>query len=179
VTRAGGTRHRKREKEVMKDNHITHILDENPIVSLKEPELSKIRAHVESCKACCRAYDAARLSASLLRARAAEAAENSANVNPFFQTRVLAAWRERQATSVSTLRRLWNSTGALVASMAATTAALAVLAFVAPSSDSTNQATAALVPYSAEAVVLDQSDNDQVTDDQVLSALYATDDEGK
>jgi hypothetical protein len=162
----------------MKDNHITHILDENPIVSLREPELSEIRAHVESCDACYRAYDAARLSASLLRARAAEAAENAANANPFFQTRVLAAWRERQATSVSTLRRLWNSTGALVASMAATTAALAVLAFVAPSSDSANQ-TSALVPYSAEAVVLDQSDNDQVTDDQVLSALYATDNEGK
>ena len=63
--------------------------------------------------------------------------------------------------------------------MAATTAALAVLTFVAPSSDTMNQPTAALVPYSAETVVLDQSDNDQVTDDQVLSALYADDDEGR
>jgi hypothetical protein len=42
-----------------------------------------------------------------------------------------------------------------------------------------NQPTAALVPYSAETVVLDQNDNDQVTDDQVLSALYADDDESR
>lgn len=163
----------------MKDNHITHILDENPLDSLNEVDLSIIRSHVENCDSCDRAYEAARISASLLKERAAEAAANAANANPFFQTRVLAAWREKQLTSVSALRRLWNATGALVATMAATTAALAVLAFVAPSSEVTNQSTAALVSYSAEAVVFDQSDNDQVTDDQVLSALYTDDDEGK
>jgi hypothetical protein len=36
-----------------------------------------------------------------------------------------------------------------------------------------------VVPYSAEAVVLDQSDDDQVTDDQVLNAIYADDDESR
>ena len=62
--------------------------------------------------------------------------------------------------------------------MAATTAALGVLTFVAPTQQASQQ-TAALVPYSAEAVVLDQNDNDQLTDDQVFSAIYADDDEGK
>jgi hypothetical protein len=64
--------------------------------------------------------------------------------------------------------------------MAATTAVLAVLAFAAPSADTTTQVQAAVVPYSAESVVLDQDqDNNQLTNDQVISAIYADADEGK
>ena len=100
--------------------------------------------------------------------------------NSFFQTRVIAAWREQQVmTGVSVLRRLWSTTGALFASMAATTAALAALTLLVPSSEPASQQTAALVPYSAEAVVLDQDQDSQLTDDQTLSAIYADDDEGK
>jgi hypothetical protein len=163
----------------MRDNHITEILDSKPLASLSETELATIRAHVASCVSCNRAYDAAQISTLLIKERADEAARNSLNANPFFQTRVMAAWREQQQANVSALRRLWNSTGALVTTMAATTAALAVLAFVAPSSETINQPTAALAPYSAESVVLGQSDYDQVTDDQVLSAIYSDDDEGR
>ena len=163
----------------MNENHITDILDNAPLSNLSEGELRTIRAHVKTCLRCNRAYEAAQISALLIKERADEAAQNSVNANPFFQTRVMAAWREQQETSVSALRRLWNATGSLVTTMGATTAALAVLTFVAPSSETTNQPTAALVPYSAEAVVLDQSDSDQVTDDQVLSAIYADEDEGR
>lgn len=162
----------------MRDNHITEILDSKPFANLSETELATIRSHIVSCDSCNRAYDAARISALLIKERAAEAAQNALNASPFFQTRVMAAWRNR-ANNVSALRRLWNATGGLVTTMAATTAALAVLTFVAPSTETTNQPTAALVPYSAEAVVLDQSETDQVTDDQVLSAIYADEDEGR
>lgn len=162
----------------MRNNHITEILDSKPFTSLSETELAMIRTHVVSCAACTRAYEAAQISALLIKERADEAADNALNANPFFQTRVMAAWRER-ANNVSALRRLWNATGALVTTMAATTAALLVLTFVAPATDTSNQTTAALVPYSAEAVVLDQSDKDQVTDEQVLSAMYADDDEDR
>jgi hypothetical protein len=163
----------------MRDNHIIEIIDSKPFASLSETELATIRTHVTSCVSCSRAYDAAQISALLIKEHTDEAVQNSLDANPFFQTRVMAAWRERREANVSALRRLWNSTGALVTTMAATTAALAVLAFVAPSSDTINQPTAALVPYSAESVVLDQSDNDQVTDDQVLNAIYSDDDEGR
>ena len=162
----------------MRDNHITGILDNQPFASLSETDLAMIRSHVANCSSCRPAYQAAEISALLIKERADEAAQSSLDANPFFQTRVLAAWRERQETGVSALRRLWNATGAMVATMAATTAALAVLTFVAPSSDTTNQPTAALVSYSAESVVLDE-DNDQMTDEQVLSAIYADEDEGK
>jgi len=164
----------------MKDNHIIDILDNTPLANISASELRTIHAHIEACADCRRAFEAAQVSSLLLKERANEAAQNSLNANPFFQTRVLAAWREQQASAgVWSLRRLWSATGAIVASMAATTAALAVLTFVAPATDTTNQQTAAIVPYSAESVVLDQDQDNQITNDQVISAIYADDDEGK
>ena len=165
----------------MNDNHITDILDNAPLATLSETDLQTVRAHVSTCAECERAFAAAQLSSLLLKERTSEAAENTLNANPFFQTRILAAWREQQTSAGAwSLRRLWNATGALVASMAATTAVLAVLAFAAPSADSTTQMQAAVVPSSAETVVLEQDqDNNQLTNDQVISAIYADDDEGK
>jgi hypothetical protein len=160
--------------------HITEILDNSPFAALTETEVSAIRAHTANCSECANAFAAARLSALLLQERVSETAESAANANPFFQTRVLAAWREQQTGGAWGFRRLWNATGALVASMAVTTAALAVLMFVAPATNSTDQQTAALAPFSAESVVLEQDrDDNQLTNDQVLSAIYDDDDEGK
>jgi hypothetical protein len=161
-------------------NHITDILDNTSFAELTERELNTIRAHSTNCSECANAFEAARISSLLLQERISEASENAANANPFFQTRVLAAWREQQAAGVWGFRRLWNATGAIVASMAATTAALAVLMIVAPATNTTDQQTASLVPYSAETVVLDQDRGDnQMTNDQVISAIYDDDDEGK
>ena len=161
-------------------NHITDILDNTPFNGLTESDLSTIGAHTASCDDCAHAFEAAELASLLLAERVSEAAENAANANPFFQTRVLAAWREQQTSVVWSFRRLWNATGVLVASMAATTAALAVLMFVAPATNTAEQQTAALVPYSAETVVLEQDRADnQITNDQVISAIYDDDDEGK
>src|ERR1041384_2026586 len=114
----------------------------------------------------------------LLKQQTSEAAENALNANPFFQTRVLAAWREQQSASGAwSLRRWWNTTGAPVASMAATTAMLAVFSFAAPS-ETTNQVQAAVVPYSAESVILDQEQDDhQITNDQVIGAVYDADED--
>jgi len=161
-------------------NHIIDILDNRRFAELTESELGTVRAHTAHCTECADAFAAARVSSLLLRERVSVAAENAANANPFFQTRVLAAWREQQAVGVWGFRRLWNATGAIVASMAATTAALAVLMFVAPATNTTDQQTASLAPYSAESVVLGQDrDDNQLTNDQVISAIYDDDDEGK
>jgi hypothetical protein len=164
----------------MRDDHIINILDNSSLRNLPERDLQMIRAHVETCLPCQRAHEAAQISDVLIETRAQEAAEKALEINPFFHTRVLAALREQQAlTKISAFRRLWNVTGALVASMAATTAAFAVLSLVAPATETTSPQTAALVPYSAEAVLLDQDqDDNQMTNDQVFSAIYV-DDEGK
>ena len=112
------------------------------------------------------------VSSLMMKARVAETFEPS----PFFQTRVLAQLRERRAAEEGwTLARLWKTAGLLVSSMAATVAALAVLTFVAPR-EATAQGTAASGPYTAESVILDESD-EQMTNDQLFTSLYESDEE--
>ena len=159
----------------MKDTHIFDILDNSPLAGLTEAELHTVRSHAESCGGCRHAYEAAQLATLLIKERAAETMEPS----PFFQTRVLAALREQQ-NNVPVFSRLWKSAGALVSGMALTTAALATFSFLAPGAGTSQETVAALSPYSAEAVVFnqDQSD-DQITDEQVLSTIYADPDEAR
>jgi predicted anti-sigma-YlaC factor YlaD len=157
----------------MRDEHIKRMLDEAPLASLGESELAAVRAHVESCAECRRAYEAAQLSSSMLQARAAVSVEPS----PFFQTRVLAALRERRAEDEGwTLARLWKSAGLLVSSMTVTVAALAVFTFVAPE-QAPAQEVASGEPYSAESVIFDETGDEQMTYGQVLTTLYESEED--
>ena len=161
----------------MRDEHIKKLLDEAPLASLGKAELAAVRAHVETCAECGRAFEAAQVSSLLLKARTQEAFEPS----PFFQTRVLAALRERRAAEEErwTLARLWKSAGLLVSSMAATVAALAVFTFVAPSETTVVQEVASGNAYTAESVIFDDAGDEQMTYDQVLTSLYGADDEAE
>lgn len=165
----------------MKDIHIISILESSPFDSLSESELATVRAHVVDCEECRRAYQAARISSSLVKERVAAVVEPP----PFFETRVMAALRERQASSetvASSLRRLWRATGALVTGMTATVAALAVFTFFAPQLESTPQgATPAFDAYSAEEVILARGDQpgDDLSYDQVLATIYEAGDDSE
>ena len=159
----------------MKEQHITEILDNTSIVSLSQSDLSEVHAHVEDCVSCRGAYEAAQLSAVLLKSRTQVTIEPS----PFFHTRVMAALREQQAVeSVPAMLRLWGSAKALVSSMAVITAALAAFSFVlpAPAAPALDQ-TASV--YSAESVILGQTNDDQMTYEQVMNTIYANDDEAR
>ena len=163
----------------MRDGHVIEILESGPFDSLSEAELSEVRAHVGACAGCRRAYDAARVSAVLLRERVAEPFEPP----PFFQTRVLAALRERQAEQqVWALPRLWKAAGALFASMLATVATLGALTFLAPGASPSDAGDEAAVEesYSAEESFLAQGGGgeDEMTYDQVLSVVYEPDSDG-
>ena len=158
----------------MREGHVKDTLDRTPLAALGERELAAIRSHAEACGECARAYAAARVAASLLEARASEAFEPS----PFFQTRVLAALRERQAAGEAwSLGRLWKAAGLLVSSMAATVAVLLALTFVGPQQATPQVASAADAP-TAEDVIFDQgaATDGQVSYDQVLNTLYGADD---
>ena len=164
----------------MKDEHVIGILESGPFTSLAESELAIVRAHVAHCAACRGAYEAAQISALLLRERAAAEVEPS----PFFQTRVMAALRERRAlneTPAPSFWRLWKATGALVSSMAATVAALAVLTFSAPSPETPQDTASAFNPYSAEEVMLATTDltEDDLSYDQVLTTIYESDEDAE
>ena len=161
----------------MRDEHIKAMLDAAPLASLGDAELAAARAHAEGCADCRGALGAALASASMLKARAAEEFEPS----PFFQTRVLAALRERRAAEVGwTFAGLWKSAGLLVSSMAATVAALVVLTFVAPKEEVTAQQLASGgTPYTAEALLFDEAaaGDEHMTYEQVFSTLYESEDE--
>ena len=157
----------------MKDKHIIDVLDNTSIASLSESQLSEVQAHARECVSCREAYEAARLTGVVLQSRAQTKIEPS----PFFQTRVMAAWREQQSVeSVPAMLRLWRSTRALVSSMAVTTAALAALTFMLPAqtTPSTDQTASML---SAESVIM--GSDDQVSYEQVLSTIYEDDDEAR
>ena len=157
----------------MKYKHIIDVLDNASTVSLSESQLSEVQAHVRECVSCREAYKAARLSAIVLQSRAQETIEPS----PFFQTRVMAAWREQQAMgSEQAVWRLWSSAKALVSTMAVTTAALAVLSLIMPATPPPDQTVSAL---SAESVIMGQASDDQMTYEQVLNTIYADDDEAR
>ena len=162
----------------MRDKHIISILENTSLAGLSESELTTVRAHTEVCSSCRRAYEAAQISSLLLKERAAETFEPP----PFFQTRVLATFRERQtAKEPWALGRLWRNAGALASSMAATVATLAVLTFIIPANQTSSapEVTSVLNSYSAEEVVLDQSNlpDDQISDDQVFTTLYGADED--
>lgn len=160
----------------MKDKHIINILESAPLAELSESDLSEIRAHAGECAGCHQAFEAAQIAALLLKERVAESFEPS----PFFHTRVMATLREREATSEQwAWSRMWRAAGALASSMAATVAALAVLTFVIPSQVNTiTPETSALNAYSAEEVILSHGESDdQASDGQVLTTLYAADED--
>ena len=159
----------------MKDKHITEILDNASIAALSESDVNEVRAHVLECMACRDAYEAARLSAVVMKSRAEAVIEPS----PFFQTRVMAALREQQAVeSVPAMLRLWRSAKALVSAMAVTTAALAVVSFIQPS-QTTPVVDQTASAYSAYSVIMDQGADDQMSYEQVLSTIYEDDDDAR
>jgi hypothetical protein len=160
----------------MKEKHITEVLDDKSIASLSQSELDEVHAHAKDCESCRGAFEAAQLSALVLKNRAQSTIEPS----PFFQTRVMAALREQQAVeSVPAMLRLWNSARALVSSMAVTTAALAALSFLFPAAPATSPAEQTASVYSAESVILDQASEEQMSYEQVLSTIYDDEDEAR
>ena len=159
----------------MKDRHITEVLDNAALASLSPSELDEIRAHARECETCRTAFAAAQISAVMIKERTQVAVEPS----PFFQTRVMAAWREQQAAeSVPAIVRLWRSSRALVLSMALATVALGALSFVISAPATTTLDQTASSAYSAESVIL-QDNDDQLSYDQVINAIYTDDGDNK
>src|SRR6266403_5244055 len=140
----------------MINEHVIGMLESKRFGGLDENDRAQIHAHAQACDSCRRAYEAAQVSAALLQERAAENFEPP----PFFQTRVLAALRERQSANETwAWSRLWRTAGGLASSMVATVATLAILTFVFPgtqTAESQNPAPFANA-YSAETVVLDDN----------------------
>ncbi|HKR61697.1 MAG TPA: hypothetical protein VJS64_18565 [Pyrinomonadaceae bacterium] len=159
----------------MKDKHIIGLIEETSFGSISDADLETIKTHAAECESCASAFTAARVASAMLQERSTESFEPST----FFQTRVMAHWRERQAGANNAWSwiRVWRAAGALASSMVAVVVALAVLTFVIPESLTTSElveATSARNSYSAEEVILNPNDaaDEQASDGFVLTTLY-------
>lgn len=159
----------------MRDNHILNILESKPLRSLSKTELATVQAHLGHCDSCLRAYRAAEISSVLLK----ETAAVEFGPSPFFSTRVLARIREHQKTNEGwVFSRLWRATGALVSTMLATVAALAVFTFLIPSPEQQQGTASVSGLYPAEEVLaLGNLPESELTNAQVFTALYGFDDD--
>ncbi len=154
----------------MMDRHILEILDEKGLGALSGAELDTVRAHASHCADCRRAVEAARVSAALLTARAGVPA---AQPSAFFQTKVLAAIREKQniRKPIEAFRRWWQAAYPMVCSMLFFVITLAMLTILAPKPDSA-QASSTFNLYSTDSVILNQNPPRNLTNEQALEVIY-------
>ncbi|MGE0131780.1 MAG: anti-sigma factor [Blastocatellales bacterium] len=157
----------------MRDNHIINLLEDRLLESLSAAEIERINAHTADCGECLRAFEAARVSSRLLRERASVSVEPP----PFFQTRILAAIREKNSEPFGFLK-LWQAARALVASMAAAVVILTALTFLTDRAQP--QPEPALTADAVEWTILDGGNlaSDDMTYSQALTILYDQNAEG-
>ena len=162
----------------MKESHIITIIEQRCVSGLCETEIAEIEVHIADCTDCRRAYRAAQISDRLVRARVAETIEAS----PFFNTRVMAALRERELSpELPALLRMWKAAGALVSAMAAVVVILIGLTIFGTGTDTQSQMTEMAVSqsmFSPEYVVFEQGEgaDDSLAYDQVLTTVYDSED---
>lgn len=165
----------------MSDRHIIKLLEEQSLHHLSAQDRAAVQAHVARCAGCRRAYEAAQVTQLMLRQRAAVTAEPA----PFFQTRVMAALREKQsAPEPFAFTRLWQAARSVVAAMVLVVAMLAGLTFFAGGIEPQNE-----LPDVAASVGVDATEqalfgmDDLAADDmsygQVLNTIYYPEDNGE
>ena len=156
----------------MKENHIVDLLERRSLGSLSGAELEMVQAHTAACPECLLAYQAAQASLRLLQDRA------SVSVEPptFFQTKVMAAIRERKlAREQLGFSNPWQIVRPLVASMGAFVAMLLALTFFTNSPELPVEPAdlASMNDSAPEWVVVDSDDaGDEMTYSQAITVLY-------
>lgn len=155
----------------MNDKHITDILDSRPFAELGEDVKDVILTHTPNCVPCRREYEAARVGSALLKI------ETEVSVPPFFQAKVMKAWREKQAVavrSIAAFSRWWQASAALVAVMVTMVFGLIALTLLAPSADTEQADNPTFNLYSADTVILPQNQPRDLTTDQVFQTIYSS-----
>jgi anti-sigma factor RsiW len=155
----------------MKENHIVDLLERRPLGTLSMAEEEMVKAHTAACSECLLAYQAAQASLLLLQERASATVEPP----PFFQTKVMAAIRERKpAPKRLGFSNAWQAARPLVASMGAFVVLLLALTFFNSAEPPAKPSDLASVDDGApEWVVVDSDDaGDEMTYSQTLTVLY-------
>lgn len=158
----------------MKNEHIIALLDQSAFDDLSQRDLTIIKNHVFDCENCRRAYQAAKVSAVLLKTRVAEICQPT----PFLEIRIMAAWREKQNASIAAFGRWWQASSAVVAAMIMIVAVLLAVTLAVPNDSSSASRriagqTSLFEEYSTEKVIFNETDlNAQLTTNQALQIIY-------
>lgn len=153
----------------MKYDHIIERLDREGLAALAPHEAEAFAAHSEGCADCAAALRAARAARFLVGSRVEV---GDVAPPPFFETRVLAALREKQVlkTPYWSFRRWWQASSGLVSAMVLMAAVFAVLTIFAPKDGPQDVTNFNL--YSTEAEVLNQRSAREMTREQMLEVIY-------
>ena len=154
----------------MKNGHITDILNKRALGKLDKTDLAIIENHVAHCDGCLQSYQAAQISSALLKVGAAE----TFMPPQFFETKLMAAWREKQAKSVAAFWRWWQASNVVVAAMIVTVAALLFITLLTPKNQFNQPEQASVLDnYSTDEVIFDQNDSTvELTNGQTLQIIY-------
>ncbi len=151
--------------------HVTEIIDRKGLEALADAEREMIEVHAAECADCADALFAARFARGMLRS-------HSENVNAappaFFETRVLAAIREKNAEKAPfwSFRRWWQASYGMVSAMVLIAAVLGMLTLFAPaSSDQADMSNYSI--YSTEADILNQRSARDLSREQLLEVIYS------
>ncbi len=162
----------------MRDNHVLNILEKKGLQDLSAEEHAAVLEHTRCCGRCLRAYRIAQISKSLLVERALESMEPS----PFFQARVMAALRNKEAPDQRLFIRVWRAAGTLM------TALIAVIIILLAVNLYTLRVQEQLpanqnpveVEYSLDNAITDGSSpsaaEERLTSGQVIEVLFASED---
>ena len=157
----------------MNKRHITEILDRFDFKRIPETDLLEISRHVAVCDDCRRSFRAAELTSLMIKNEAAESPVPS----PFFQVKVLNAWREKQnlPKPMAAFRRWWQATAAPVSIMVLTVIGLIGVSVFAPVSgaDDSQARQSSDYLYTTEAIILNQKTASDLTTEQIFRVLDA------
>lgn len=160
----------------MKHQRIKKIIDQTDFINLSKTDLADIERHVTDCKDCRQAFLAARISSALLRTKTAS---NTFEPPPFFEQKVLNAWRERQRIQkpLAAIYRWWQASAAMVFLMLTIVAGLIALTVFAPDSKASDAQAGKsdFNLYPTDAVILNQKPARNLTRGQILEVLDDSD----
>src|SRR5262249_44374709 len=156
----------------MRCRQVRKAIDIQPLDHADGNARLAILAHCEKCIECRQWLEAAALTTSLIRARAAEEMEPS----PFFRTRVLAAIRDCGSDTIRRqTERMWRSSRAIVASMFVVVFVLVALNLLAPKPVAQIAGGDLRPRDSFERIVIDDNPaaDESITSGQVLDTVFA------
>lgn len=156
----------------MKSRHITKILDRTEFNRISADDLTEIGEHINGCQNCRAAFHSARISSILLKE---SSLTEPLAPTPFFQAKVLNAWREKQIVQkpVAVFWRWWQASATLVLLMFVTVIGLMTVTLVASNSETAvnRRNNSEMNLYSADTVILNQKPPRNLTTEQVFEVL--------